>query len=64
MSRGELTNAITKFALTENPQAEDVRELEKKVLFLIVGGCHTYASLVAALAMVRTHVCMFRCAFP
>ena len=64
MSRIQLREAIRKGALTKNPEAEHVRELEKKVTFLIVGGCHTYASLLAALAMVRMHVCMFRCVFP
>ena len=64
MSLTELREAIDKGARTENPEAAHVLNLERKVVFLIVGGCHTYASLVAALAMVRMHVCMFRCVFP
>ena len=59
-----LRDAILKGALTAKPDAGDVRTLSKTVLFLIVGGCHTYASLEEALAMVRMHVRMFRCVFP
>jgi hypothetical protein len=64
MSLTELREAIEKGARTENPKSEDVLNLQRKVDFLIVGGCHTYAALVAALEMVRMHVCMFRCVFP
>ena len=64
ISLTQLRDTIYKGALVEKPHPGDVRQLDRMVHFLLVGGCHTYASLVAALAMVRMHVCMFRCVVP